>query len=145
MCFIEKPLSIMLLATSLDVMTAYQNIRLVKEQLKPLRDNTNKVFEEDVCTRATKLATIAEAWVDITQSVGRMTRRTNVPSTTCQPYYKLAVFVPTIDHLISQLVFRFSTIQVNATYGLYLIPQYLDTMTLSLNRICPLMKLSIKR
>ena len=35
--------------------------------------------------------------------------------------------MPTIDHLISELEYRFSSIQVNATCGLYLIPQHLDT------------------
>ena len=54
-----KPLSIMLQATAMDVITAYQNIRLVKEQLKTLRENTDKVFE-DVWTRTTKLDTTAE-------------------------------------------------------------------------------------
>ena len=54
--------------------------------------------------------------------------RTHIPSTTHQEYYKLVVFIPTIDLLISELEFRFSSIQVNATCGLYLIPQYLDTM-----------------
>ena len=43
-----KPLSILLQATAMDVITAYQNIRLVNEQLKTTRDNTDKVFEEDV-------------------------------------------------------------------------------------------------
>ena len=47
----------MLLATAMDVITAYQGIRLVTEQLKTLIDNTDKVFEEDVWTRATKLST----------------------------------------------------------------------------------------
>ena len=55
-----KPFSIMLQATAIDVITTHQNIRLVKEQLNALRDNTDKVFEEGVWTSATKLATIAE-------------------------------------------------------------------------------------
>ena len=41
----------------------------------------------------------------------------------------LGVFIPKIYHLISELEFRFSSIQVNAICGLYLIPQHLDTMT----------------
>ena len=50
----------MLQATAMYVITAYQTIRLVREQLKTPWDNTDKVFEEDVWTRITKLATIAE-------------------------------------------------------------------------------------
>ena len=79
-------------------------------------------------TRATKLNTIAEVELTSPRVCGRMTRRTNVPSTTPQESYKHTVFIPTIDHLISEFKFRFSSIQVNATYGLYLITQHLDTM-----------------
>ena len=61
-----KPLSILLQATAMDVITAYQNITLVKEQLKPLRDNTDKVFEEDMLTKATHNC---RRWVDIIQYV----------------------------------------------------------------------------
>ena len=68
-----KPLSIMLQATAMDVITAYQNIRLVKDQLKTFRDNTDKVFE-DVWTRATKLATIAEVELTSPRVCSRMTK-----------------------------------------------------------------------
>ena len=54
-------------ATAMDVITAYQNIRLVKKQLKTLRDNRDKVFE-DVWTSATT-SYICRSWVDITQTV----------------------------------------------------------------------------
>ena len=91
----------------MDIITFYQNIRLVKEQLKTLRDNTDKVFEEDVWTRATKLATITDIELTSPSVCGRMTRRTNIPSTTPQQYYKLAVLIPPTDHLISELEFRF--------------------------------------
>ena len=123
-----KPSSIMLQATAMDVITAYQNIRLVKEQQKTLRDNTNKVYEGGVWTRDTKLCTIAEVELTSPRVCGRMTRRTNVLSATPQEYYKIAVFKPTIHHLISELEYRFSSMQVNATCGLYLTPQHLDTM-----------------
>ena len=41
-----KPLSIMFQTYAKDVITAYQNIRLVKEQLKTTRDNTAKCLKK---------------------------------------------------------------------------------------------------
>ena len=81
-----KPFSIMLKATAMDVITADQNIRQVKEQLKTMRINIDKVFEEDVWARATKLATITEVELTLPRVCHRMTRRTNLPSTTPQEY-----------------------------------------------------------
>ena len=44
-------------------------------------------------------------------------------------YFKVAVLIPTIDHLLSELEFRFSQIQVHAARGMYLIPKNLQDMS----------------
>ena len=55
-------------------------------------------------------------------------KRNNVPSTCTEEYFRLALFVPTIDHLISELEFQFSQIQIHAAQGMYLIPENLNTI-----------------
>ena len=75
------------------------------------------------------LAHIAYIKVTIPCLCGRQTKQKNIPSTTTDEYYKRAVFIPTINHLIAELEFRFSSVQVNGTQGMYLIPENLSMLS----------------
>ena len=55
-----KPLSVMLQATSADIIKAYNNIQLVQTQLHVLRKDCDQVFDESIWKNATNMATIAE-------------------------------------------------------------------------------------
>ena len=123
-----KPLSTMLQGTSMDVIAAYKNIELVKDHLNVLCRDCDRIFAEDVWNNCQTLAAISGTELNRPRICGRQTQRTNIPSTTAEEYYKLAVFIPTIDHMITQLDFQFSQIQKHATQGMYLIPQNLSTL-----------------
>ena len=123
-----KPLSTMLQGTSMDVIDAYKNIKLVKGHLNTLRKNCDKVFSDDVWNMCQTLARTAEIDIVPPRRCGRQTKRNNVPCTCTEEYFRLALFVPTIDHLISELEFRFSQIQIHAAQGMYLIPENLNTI-----------------
>ena len=100
-----KPLSTMLQGTSMDVIAAYKYIELVKDHLNMLRRDCEKVFAEEVWNNCKTLAAISGTELSRPRICGRQSQRTNIPSTTVEEYYKLGVFVPTIDHMITQLDF----------------------------------------
>ena len=56
------------------------------------------------------LAHIADIEVATPRRCGRQTKQKNIPSATTDEYYKRAVFIPTIDHLIAELEFQFSSV-----------------------------------
>ena len=78
---------------------------------------------------ATHMATIAETELIAPRICQRMTKRSNIPAGSSKDYFKVAVLIPTIDHLLSELEFRFSQIQVHAACGMYLIPKNLQDMS----------------
>ena len=123
-----KSLSTMLQGTSMDVIAGYKNIELVKDHLNMLCRDCEKVFAEEAWNNCKTLAAISGTELYRPRICGRQTQRTDIPSTTAEEYYKLAVFIPTIDHMITQLDFQFSHIEQHATQGMYLIPQNLSTL-----------------
>ena len=124
-----KQLSSMLQGTAIDVIEAYKQIELVKTQLNSLQGNCDEVFMCEVWPKVKELAHIADIKLSTPHQCGRQTKRSNVPSVTTDEYFKQAVFIPVIDHLMAELEFRFSCIQVNGTQGLYLIPENLSQMS----------------
>ena len=75
------------------------------------------------------MAIIAETELIAPRICQRMTKRSNIPAGSSKDYFKVAVLIPTIDHLLSELEFRFSQIQVHAACGMYLIPKNLQDMS----------------
>ena len=124
-----KQLSSMLQGTAMDVIEAYKQIELVKTQLNSLQGNCDEVFISDIWPKVKELAHIADIELSTPRQCRRQTKRTNVPSVTTDEYFKWAVFIPVIDHLMAELEFQFSCIQVNVTQGMYLIPENLSKMS----------------
>ena len=98
-----KPLSVMLQATSADIIKAYNNINLVQTQLQVLRKDCDQVFDESIWKNATHMATIAETELIAPRICQRMTKRSNIPAGSSKDYFKVAVLIPTIDHLLSRV------------------------------------------
>ena len=124
-----KPLSVILQATSADIIKAYNNINFIQTQLQVLRKDCDQVFDESIWKNATHMATIAETELIAPRICQRMTKRSNIPAGSSKDYFKVAVLIPTIDHLLSELEFRFSQIQVYTACGMYLIPKNLQDMS----------------
>ena len=95
-----KPLSVMLQATSADIIKAYNNINLVQTQLQVLRKDCDQVFDESIWKNATHMATIAETELIAQRICQRMIKRSNIPAGSSKDYFKVAVLIPTIDHLL---------------------------------------------
>ena len=115
----------MLQVTSADIIKAHNNTNLVQTQLQVLRKDCDQVFDESIWKNATHMATIAETELIALRICQRMTKRSNIPAGSSKDYFKVAILIPTIDHLLSELEFRFSQIQVHAACGMYLIPKNL--------------------
>ena len=101
----------------------------MKTQLNSLRGNCDEVFISDIWPKVKELAHIADIELSTPRQCQRQTKQTNVPSVTTDEYFKWAVFIPVIDHLMAELEFWFSCIQVNVTQGMYLIPENLSKMS----------------
>ena len=113
----------------MDVIGAYKQIQLVKTQLNSLRKNCDEVFTDDIWPKVNALANIADIEITTPRRCGGQTKQSNVPSATTDEYYKIGVFIPAIDHLITEIEFRFSSVQVNGTQGMYLIPENLGMLS----------------
>ena len=75
------------------------------------------------------LTHIADIEVTTPHQCGRQTKQKNIPSATTDEYYKRAVCIPTIGHLIAELEFHFSSVQVNGTQGMYLVLENLSMLS----------------
>ena len=58
------------------------------------------MFDESIWKNATHMATIAETELIAPRICQRMTKRSNVPAGSLKDYFKAAVLIPTIDHLL---------------------------------------------
>jgi len=124
-----KQLSILLQGASQDILTAYEEIHCVRDALEGDRRDVDAVFEGqfkemEKMARVAGLDTLA-----IPRICGRQTQRQNVPAESPLIYYRRAVFVPLLDHLIEELGSRFSVMAQRAVQVLCLLPHNLSTMT----------------
>jgi hypothetical protein len=100
------------------------------ELLQQWRDNPEEQFE-NVWTDAESLASILDTQIQTPRLAGRQRNRINIPMTTSDPktYYKLAIYIPFIDYLLSELRNRFSFHCELASKLSVLVPAYLECYT----------------
>lgn len=60
---------------------------------------------------------------------GRQTTRNNVESSTSEEYWRRAIFIPFMDHLITEFEERFSQLTQGAVLGLHLLPTKVNKLT----------------
>ena len=101
-----KALSIKLQGRYVDVVSAYNQISFVKTTLQCARDDIGAVHAR-IYETALEIATK----VGVDESMPRVSRlqqhRANVPSSDPSEYYKRALTIPTLDHLITEMDERF--------------------------------------
>ena len=107
----SKPLSMMLQATSMDIIKAYTSINLIQSQMNTIQADCDKEFCE-VWRKASEMHVIADTELTLSRICRRMTNRS-----------KGTISIPIIDHLVAELDLRFSQIQVSTVFGMYLIPK----------------------
>ena len=99
---ILKPLSVKLQKREIDVYQAYNHIGDFKRDLQNIRGDIEKH-----CTDWYNMATTTARKADIEPSmprvVGRQQHRSNVEAESPKEYYKRALTIPLLDHLISEM------------------------------------------
>ena len=116
-----KALSCLLQGSSQDVLTAYKEVEVVKDVLKKIRENVEKEFET-VYKSISKTISLHDKNELSIPRCGRQTFRSNVEADTPQVYWRCTVFLPFLDHLLSELSSRFTEHNKRAIEGLQLLP-----------------------
>ena len=122
-----KSLSVMLQGTRMDVVRAYEQISLVTDELKAVRDKVDEEFDS-LFTAAEQMAGMAGIVIGMPRICHRQTLCNNITAEEGSPkvYWKRAIFIPSLDGLITQLSDRFSSGSCQAVRGLCLLPQNLS-------------------
>lgn len=97
-----KPLSVKLQKRDIDVFQAYNHIKDFKSELQDIRGDIEK-FCTDWYSMATTTARKADIEPTMPRVVGRQQHRSNVEAETPKDYYKRALTIPLLDHLISEM------------------------------------------
>ena len=98
------PLSEMLQSKTVDLIEAVSESRVVIEQLNRKR-NSQEAWDE-LFEKAVKVADTVEEVPTMPRGAGRQRHRVNVPAETPSQYWKRAMFLPFLDHLIQELTRR---------------------------------------
>jgi len=122
---ITKPLSVQLQGTNQDIHRAVTSVQDCVAVMQQIRDNGTytRIFE-------TAAALYGED-VQMPRLAARQQHRTNVPASTADEYYRLAVYLPFVDCCIQQLNERFSQHAVTACQLTALLPAYCTTTDFS--------------
>ena len=117
-----KALSCLLQGSSQDVLTAYKEVEVVKDVLKKIREDVEKEFETVYKSMSKTISLHDKNELSIPRRCGRQTFRSNVEADTPQVYWRRTVFLPFLDHLLSELSSRFTEHNKRAIEGLQLLP-----------------------
>lgn len=124
-----KQLSVLLQGASQDILTAYGEIECVTAALKDDRTNVDSVFQDQFAIMETMAHVAGLSDLTVPRVCRRQTQRQNVPSESVLVYYRHAVFVPLLDHLIEELTSRFSVMAQRAVQMLCFLPSHLASLT----------------
>ena len=127
---VTMPLSRLLQTRNIDLVAAHANVKFIVELLEEWRANTEKNFDE-VWTDAESLASILDTQIEQPRLAGKQRNRINIPIATLDPkaYFKLAIYIPFLDYLLSELRNRFSFHSELASKLCVLVPEYLTSYT----------------
>ena len=121
----SKSVSFQLQGSSKDILDEYQEMDQLKQILTQEWTDAAQVFHL-VYTRMQDMARLAgtdvQGELPLPRRYRRQTQRSNVPSCTSEEYWRLTVFCPYLDHLISELSSHFSALTASAVQGLLLLP-----------------------
>ena len=76
-------------------------------------DSFKKVYDRVIC-----MSEIAKVTISVPRTCARQTQRTNVTALSTDKYWMRGIFIPYLDHFISQLCHRFGHISKIAVQGL---------------------------
>jgi len=120
------PLSDMLQQKGVDLIEAISESRIIIEQLNRKRNNDESW--DELFEKARKLADTIEEAPSIPRGATRQRHRVNVPAENPSQYWKRAMYLPFLDHLIQELTNRLVTNEDRFCVQ-YLIPKKLSGLT----------------
>lgn len=124
-----KPLSVLLQGSTMDLLSAYEDIKTVKTIIADLRKKPEKEFRP-IFAKMMKIATAAGIEeLSVPRRCGRQTARNNVQSSSTEEYWRRAVFIPFLDHLNQEFENRFSQLSQNSIIGMKLIPDQITSIS----------------
>ena len=108
-----------------DLVKAFSDARNTRTVI--ISKRTNEDFEK-IFERARIVAQSVDCLLEIPRQVARQQHRANAPATTPCEYWRINLFFPFIDHLMTQFDERFPESSRNMYLGYYLIPKYLPQL-----------------
>ena len=118
-----KHMSINLQGSTMDVISAYRDIKATKIVIHDIRSDPEKEFKP-VYDSMLKMADIAGK----SGLPGQQTLRNNIEASTSEEYWRRGIFVPFLDHLISEFEERFGQLSQDAILGLNLLPNEVGSL-----------------
>ena len=126
---ITLPLSRRLQDPSTHLGQALGQVDQAVQFLKNARGDAEKYFS-NLFAKAERIAEELQAEIIVPRKSDRQTHRMNVPAETPMDHYRLTIFIPYLDHLITQLEDRFRS-RPDILQAQGLIPQWSEVGTLS--------------
>jgi hypothetical protein len=123
------PLTTLLQSKSIDLVECCSEVGTVVSVLKKYRE-TPETFNE-IFSKASVLCDMAGTEVTIPRLAGRQQHRSNVAQTSPLDYYRINVFNPFTDYLLTELSDRFLSHQSNAFTLQCLVPKFCCKCTVS--------------
>ena len=108
-----------------DLVKAFSDARNTRTVI--ISKRTNEDFEK-IFEHARIVAQSVDCSLEIPRQVARQQHRANAPATTPCEYWRINLFFPFIDHLMTQFDERFPESSRNMYLGYYLIPKYLPQL-----------------
>ena len=118
----SMPLTCILQERNMDVAKSLWNIQLLKQTMQKLRDNVEKKHRKWY-SKALDIAREAVVPEAKPRTATRQLNRENYNTESVEEYYRIALTVPFLDHMIQQLDFRFSDNQLTVYRGLSILPK----------------------
>lgn len=100
-------LSHSLQSSEIDISEAMDSVQVVLETFEKTRENAETIFQNMFETMQI-IATTLEIEIKMPRTCSRQTQRENVATTDCETYNRVLIFVPFLDHIITELRTRFS-------------------------------------
>ena len=127
-------ITIKLQSRAIDVYEAFEMIEDIRKVYKNERDNVDGGFQI-MYDQAVRMADKVGCIVSAPRTVGRQQHRSNVSSTTPIEHYKRNVAIPFLDHVLTHLNEQFSSLSVNASYLLTIVPSVMFSKPSKLSEI----------
>ncbi|XP_041357674.1 52 kDa repressor of the inhibitor of the protein kinase-like [Gigantopelta aegis] len=122
-------LAVMLQGTTMDVIKAYQEIQLIIDTFKDMRNKAEEKFKNCIFPDILKMGRVANIEISVPRRCGQQTLRANVHGDTPKTYWRRAVFIPYLDGIISQMRIRFCQLSSTVVRGLGLCPANLQLLS----------------